>query len=92
MPHRHWFVIHTVNGRERRSGPYASHKAAERKANEQYKTFTSNAGVRLIYDLAPRTRRPKLTVRLELLRQLADATHPKRTFCEVFWHGRVRER
>ena len=32
MPYRHCLVINIVNGRERRSGPYASHKTAERKA------------------------------------------------------------
>jgi hypothetical protein len=53
MPHRHWFVVQTVNGRERRSGPYASHKTAQRKANEQYKIHTPDADVRLIYDLVP---------------------------------------
>ena len=53
MPYRHWFVINTVNGRERRSGPYASHKTAERKARELYKIHTSVTDVRLIYELVP---------------------------------------
>jgi hypothetical protein len=53
MPHRHWFVIQTVNGQERRSGPYASRKTAEREASERYRIHTSDADVRLIYDLVP---------------------------------------
>jgi hypothetical protein len=53
MPHRHWFVIQTINGQERRSGPYASRKTAEREASERYRIHTSDADVRLIYDLVP---------------------------------------
>ena len=52
MPHRHWFVVLTVDGVERRSGPYASRKTAERKANEQHKNALA-AEVRLVYDLDP---------------------------------------
>jgi hypothetical protein len=53
MPHRHWFVIQTINGQERRSGPYASRKTAAREASERYRIHTSDADVRLIYELVP---------------------------------------
>jgi hypothetical protein len=52
MPHRHWFVVLTVNGEEIRNGPYASRKTAERKSEEHHKN-APNADVRLVYDTAP---------------------------------------
>ncbi len=52
MPHRHWFVVLTKHGVERRSGPYASRKTATRKAGEHYKLHTSDtASMKLSYDL-----------------------------------------
>ena len=51
MPHRHWFIVLTVNGVESRSGPYASRRTAERKS-EPYKN-AANAGVKVVYDTAP---------------------------------------
>jgi hypothetical protein len=51
MPHRHWFIVLTVNGVERRNGPYASRRTAERKS-KQYKN-AATADVKLVYDPAP---------------------------------------
>ena len=52
MPHRHWFVVVTVNGVERRSGPYATRKTAVRKAGEHH-TNALGADVSLVYDTTP---------------------------------------
>jgi hypothetical protein len=49
MPHRHWFVVLTTDGEERRSGPYASRRTAERKANEHHKN-APDAAVKVVYD------------------------------------------
>jgi hypothetical protein len=50
MPHRHWFAILTINGVERRKGPYASRKTAEREAHEAYRN-ASHGDVRFVYDV-----------------------------------------
>ncbi len=49
MPYRHWFVVLTVHGVESRHGPYASRRAAERKAEQHHKNAPS-AAVELVYD------------------------------------------
>lgn len=51
MPHRHWYVVLTVDGEERRSGPYATRKTAERKADEHHKNAPA-ADVSVVYDTA----------------------------------------
>jgi hypothetical protein len=50
MPHRHWYAIVTVAGGERRIGPYASRRMAERKAGEQFKGAAS-ADVSIVYEV-----------------------------------------
>jgi hypothetical protein len=52
MPHRHWYVVLTVDGEERRTGPYATRKTAERKAHEHHKNAAAGE-VSVIYDTAP---------------------------------------
>jgi hypothetical protein len=37
MPHRHWYAIVSVGGVQRRLGPYATRRMAERKARELFK-------------------------------------------------------
>jgi hypothetical protein len=50
MPHRHWYATLTVNGTERRLGPYPSRKAAEREAHEAHKDG-SHGEIRVVYDV-----------------------------------------
>jgi hypothetical protein len=50
MPHRHWFAILTINGVERRKGPYPSRKTAEREAHEAYRN-ASHGDVRFVYEV-----------------------------------------
>jgi hypothetical protein len=57
MPHRHWYVVLTADGEEHRTGPYATRKTAERKAQEHHKNAPAG-DVSVIYDAPPPTRRP----------------------------------
>jgi hypothetical protein len=52
MPYRHWFVVLTTDGAERRSGPYATRRTAERKANEHHKN-APDAEVKVVYESDP---------------------------------------
>jgi hypothetical protein len=51
MPYRHWFVFVNVHGMVSRTGPYVSHRAAERHA-ERHRDL-QDAVVKVVYDLAP---------------------------------------
>ena len=49
MSYRHWYVVLTKDGREYRSGPYATRRTAERRAR-QYHKHPSTGEVHVIYD------------------------------------------
>jgi hypothetical protein len=51
MPYRHWFVVVNVYGMVSRTGPYVSHRAAERHA-ERHRDL-QDAVVKVVYDPAP---------------------------------------
>lgn len=53
MPYRHWFVILTTNCEERRIGPYATRRAAEREAKARFGPSSDTASVVLFYDHIP---------------------------------------
>ncbi len=52
MPYRHWYAIVIVGGMERRLGPYASRRTAERKAREQFKGGATT-DVSVVYEVDP---------------------------------------
>jgi hypothetical protein len=52
MPHRHWYAIVTVGGTERRLGPYATRRTAERKASEHFKGVATT-DVEVVYEIDP---------------------------------------
>ena len=52
MPHRHWYAIVTVGGVQRRLGPYATRRMAERKASELFKG-AATGDVKVVYEVDP---------------------------------------
>lgn len=56
MSYRHWFVVLTKDGREYRSGPYATRRMADRKAR-QYHKHAPTATVEVVYDTGPSAHR-----------------------------------
>jgi hypothetical protein len=56
MPFRRWFAIVVMNGEEHRFGPYATRRAAARKAESHSASATSTA---LFYDHQPPRPQPR---------------------------------
>ncbi len=53
MPYRHWFVILTTKSEERRIGPYATRRAAEREARVRFGPSSDAGSVVVFYDHVP---------------------------------------
>ena len=49
MPHRHWFVVLTVDGVESRTAPYATRRTAQRKSEQDHGNAPSGV-VNVVYD------------------------------------------
>jgi hypothetical protein len=56
MPYRHWFVVVTREGVERRSGPYVSRRSAERNARAHHQHAPTGT-LNVVYDPEPSAHR-----------------------------------